>query len=307
MHRLALLLPLLLACGTDYNVAASKEPGKPGRDEESGLTGDTAPGGGSDSGDGVVDSGNVTTDPDAPVAACTVSPNPVHPPFESARWDGSASHDPLGQAITGYSWTLASRPSGSSVGMPSCSGSTCGGFTPDLAGTYVGRLVVTTADGRSSSPTECELTAVPTEDLWIEMFWVHSNDDMDLHLIAPGGTFEDSFGNTDCYYVNCTSGSWFKPDWGVIGDTSDDPTLDLDDIPGVGPENINISSPASGSYTVVVRDYTGSTPDYSGANDVTVNIYVAGALVWTDTRAMSGETVEYFAKVSWPSGVVTSL
>jgi hypothetical protein len=75
----------------------------------------------------------------------------------------------------------------------------------------------------------------------------------------------------------------------------------------VGPENINISSPASGTYTVAVVDYTGSTPDYSGSNDVTVNIYIGGALVWTDTRAMSGETTEYFAKISWPARTVTSM
>ena len=302
LRPIALLL--LAACGTDYNVALEKEDPKPGRDEETGQPAEeTATPDTQDTEAPIIDTGNTSTTGDKPVAVCSVAPNPVHPPFESAAWSAAGSTDPEGQTITTYTWSLVSRPSGSSVSMPSCSGPTCSGFTPDLAGTYTGRLVVKTADGRTSDPVECELTAVPTEGLWIEMYWVHSNDDMDLHLIAPGGTINDFFGNTDCYYANCTYGG---VEWGAAG-ASDNPTLDLDDIPGVGPENINISSPASGTYTVAVVDYTGSTPDYSGANDVTVNIYIGGALVWSDTRAMSGETTEYFATISWPARTVSPL
>ena len=106
--------------------------------------------------------------------------------------------------------------------------------------------------------------------------------------------------------VNCTPNAWIPLDWGQQGSSSDDPSLDIDDIPGTGPENINIYNPeTSGAYTVVVHDYQGSTGDVQGPNEVTVNIYLNGVLEWSDTRAISGEnTYTPFAKIDWGTGTV---
>lgn len=234
--------------------------------------------------------------PNQPVAVCDVAPNPIRPLIDSADWLGSDSYDPDGLTLS-YDWTLIEAPPGSSTTMP-FGGADRLGFIPELAGDYVGRLIVTNSSGVASEPCETRLEAIPGENLWIEMFWTHSGDDMDLHLLAPGGTLTTT---SDCYYGNCTGGL----EWGVPG-TADNPYLDLDDISGSGPENINIESPADGTFTVVVHDYPGSV--YSAGNPVTVNIYLDGALAWTDTRSISVEdSYNYFAEINTLTGSVTGL
>ena len=246
-------------------------------------------------------------EPEEPVAVCSVDPNPVSPPFETATWVGSSSYDPDGGVIVDYNWTLRSAPGGSTALMPAGAANRYP-FTPVLAGTYVGELVVTNDAGLVSDPCEATLEAVPTESLWVEMFWEQPQDDMDLHILAAGGALET---RGDCYYSNCTPSAqiFFPMDWGASGYTGDNPTLDLDDIPGTGPENINIDTPQPGAeYTVVVHDYTGSTPDVYEENQVTVNIYLDGSLEWTETRPITGDgSYTYFARIDWSSGTIASL
>ena len=232
-----------------------------------------------------------------PVAVCAADPDEVEAVHGAADWIGSGSYDPGGFAITGYQWTLASSPAGSSALMPAGAANRRN-FVPDVAGEYVGQLVVTNSAGVDSEPCFATLNATAGDGLWIELFWTHSGDDMDLHLLAPGGSLTSG---SDCYYANCTRGL----EWGG-GGTADNPTLDLDDIPGTGPENINVESPSRGTYTVYVHDYPGSA--YYGRNDATVNIYWGGALVWTDTRNLDSEGTYFpFCEIQVPGGAVSAL
>jgi len=296
---MSLFAALITACASDYKVHA-EEDDSPGttppeldsaepdleeeeeeEDEDSGFNDIEEP------------------DPDKPVAVCTVTPDKIRPITGSATWDGSESYDPNGLDIIDYDWTMVALPSGSTATMPPGE-SIRAPFVPDMAGNYVAELIVTNEDGQESDPCGVTLEAEPGQALWVEMFWESPGDDMDLHLLAPGGTLRTT---TDCYYANCT---WSSLDWGVVGSSLDDPSLDLDDIPGSGPENINIEEPEDATYTVVVHDYPGSS--FTPGNMVTINVYLDGSLAWSDSRLISGEdTSTYFAEIDAAAGVVTGL
>jgi hypothetical protein len=238
-----------------------------------------------------------------PVATCHAGPSPVTPPFEEATWFGSGE-DATGAEIVEYRWALVEAPQGTAVSLPPGENE-LPGFMPDLAGDYVASLVVVNEFGDESEPCLATLQAIPAQNLWVEMYWTVANDDMDLHLIRGNGQVDSA---DDCYYLNCADGQSLP--WGGPGD-SDNPRLDLDDIPGTGPENINIDQPADEVFTVMVHDYEhgglfGSVSDYAGDNMVTVNIYIDGAMEYTDTKAISGENQRVgFAVVDWAHGTVT--
>ena len=83
----------------------------------------------------------------------------------------------------------------------------------------------------------------------------------------------------DCYFANPT------PDWARNG-PSDDPSLDIDDTNGAGPENINLDNPEDtgslgGQYKVGIHYYRAEADAFGGtpwASDVTVRIYLGGVL-----------------------------
>ncbi|MBN2695767.1 choice-of-anchor D domain-containing protein [bacterium] len=147
---------------------------------------------------------------------------------------------------------------------------------------YLVELTVRNTSGLESS---CygEIHGLTGNSLHIELFWENPSD-VDLHLTNP--TFQSlsinnidpvnhsldpdlenfrSVSNTDwwssgdtgkdCYFGNC-KGDGIS--WGLPG-TLDDPRLDRDDIPGTGPENINIEKPQEGWYRVGIHYYSQSS------------------------------------------------
>jgi len=236
-----------------------------------------------------------------PVAVCLSSPEEPYALYDSVTFDGSNSYVPGGGEIVSYEWALIAKPEGSAVSMPSGTGAIRTGMIPDLVGDYTAELVVTDDSGEQSEPCYTTVTAIPSSDLWVEMYWDVAQDDMDLHLLAPGGGL---LTDEDCYYANCVGRGL---EWGGAG-VDDNPSLDIDDIPGTGPENINIKEPEESVYTVVVHDYSFSTPDYHGDNNVTVNIYLSGERVWTGVKAIGGDgDYVYFAEIDVPSQSVVGL
>ncbi|MEC9466873.1 MAG: PKD domain-containing protein [Myxococcota bacterium] len=237
---------------------------------------------------------NGTCDPcetGSPVADAGPDQNAV--PDQTIFLNGSGSSDPDGLALT-YSWTVASRPDGSTaeISAPTAMNPT---LLADLAGDFTVCLTVQDADSCVSQPDCMTITVAPQVNLHIELTWDTTNSDVDLHYRAAGGTFFDgyssllgcSWDSSDVYWCS----TW--PDWGSggqglpDGDYSNDPSLDVDNITGYGPENINqdnlFDTP---SYTTVGVHYYWDKG--GGPTNARIRIYVDGLLEFEAYQILNG-------------------
>lgn len=162
--------------------------------------------------------------------------------------DGSESFDPGGFEPLRYQWSIVQRPSGSDVDIPlDPDDQSVADVYVDVAGAWAVELVVFNELDTASEPALCAFGAAPDDALYVELSWNTPNADMDLHLIE--GTATDIFQvPEDCNWCNPA------PNWGA-GGSADDPRLDIDDLAGFGPENINIFDPRPGVYQVKVHHF----------------------------------------------------
>lgn len=221
-----------------------------------------------------------------------VCPDRPSPP-DTFTLDGTGSHDPNGYAITSYEWSLEEIPSGSTGWLEETSDPMADVYM-DIAGTYEVRLSVVNEFDVRSAPAVCRVDAIPNDDIHVELLWDTSRADLDLHMLEdPDAAMWDS--PHDTCYCNKT------PDWGTFGDASDDPRLDIDDIAGSGPENINITSPAAGEYPVRVH-YFDDNGD--GAVTATVRFYLNGVMTDQYARVLDRDEVWEVGTIRWPDAVV---
>lgn len=234
---------------------------------------------------------------DAPVAVIDGG-QPQYAPLATANFDGSASHDPDGGAIAHFDWQITQRPTGSNSSITPLSpdGSQVAFFV-DFAGDYTVKLTVTDDEGMTGS-TNYAFSSVPWQAIHVELAWDTDLSDVDLHLVndTDGGTFYSNPG--DCYYADK------NPNWGSYSSPTDDPSLDIDDVDGFGPENINISTPQDAHvYHVLVHFYdTHGAP----ATKVTIKIFLSGVEQYEAVQTLGGTGVAWdVATIAWPSGTIT--
>jgi hypothetical protein len=213
-----------------------------------------------------------------------------------------------GGTIVSYVWEIVSKPLESSVTLSTPNSMTTGfefesGFTTvsgiDVAGEFVVRLTVTDDNGlTSTNDARVTLNAVPSEALHIQLTWDSPENDIDLHVKKQPGNYCD--GTLSCYYVNCREDDFSRPEFDNVGDSSTpgDPVLDIDDLDGFGPENINIDIPASGTYNVGVHMYT-----FDEITFATIKIFVNGALREELLQEFTADDQHWeVAEVEWNAG-----
>jgi len=223
----------------------------------------------------------------------------------TGSWDADGS-------IVAYRWTVLRRPDDSTARIAPHEGAAQATFFLDLAGEYVFELEVTDNFGATSDPA-CRVVveAIPDEDIHIQLVWDTPADpdqtdrgfgagsDVDLHLLYPLGDWFCA--PEDTCYANP------NPDWGAPFDRSDDPSLDINNTDGAGPENINLDRPENNRvYRVGVHYHE----DHGyGPSFVTVRIFVQGVLRFELANKRLAGTDQFWdvGTIAWPSGHITPI
>ena len=187
--------------------------------------------------------------------------------------DGTQSYDPDSyQEDLLYSWQITQAPSGSTASLDDINSNTPYLYA-DILGTYIVELHVTDSTGlQSIYPSATMIEVIPYEDLVIDLSWDISGTDLDIHLVAPSGSY---YSELDCFYGNP------NPDWGLPNDRTDNPSLSIDDEGSEMREAIDYLQPFDGVYDVYVLYYRNLSSSYpyvtphitiQGEGDVLVNV-----------------------------------
>ncbi len=185
-------------------------------------------------------------------------------------------------SVADYQWALVTRPGGSTASI-SQMGQGLINIFPDVPGIYAIDLQVLDDQGLISCNTaRVTITATGTPvtpgEILVDITWdtpadMNQSDiigaDMDIHYLHPLGSWDKQ--PYDIYWNNKGS------DWGVPGVDTDNPSLDIDDTDGVGPERVRHPNPAEGIYRVGVYYYSDNG---FGGSYVTTQVRVGGMLVF---------------------------
>ena len=260
----------------------------------------------------------VTTDPDrreilvqlraqvnhAPFAVIEVEPG-VHAIETPITVDGSGSWDPDGHDIT-WAWRTFDQPLGARVtwGDPFAKTTT---FQVDTPGDYEIGLDVTDSEGLLCYPpggdprlpcARAKLMVKVDVDLQVELIWDHKITDLDLHVLENAAPL---YSAGDCFWANK------NPDFGVFGDTSDDPAMIRESLKGYGPETIVLRHAAGGTYGVRV-EFAKANGAPLPATKATLRVYVYGVQKAEYTRTLDtpGQLWDV-VDIAWPSAVLTPI
>jgi hypothetical protein len=214
-------------------------------------------------------------------------------PLSRYRLDAS---EIIGEGIgTSFEWTVV-PPRNSATPGPLAPRSESTEVYLDVSGDYVVNLQF--VDDKGATYGCSWVVHAQGDGVRVELVWdTFTRVDLDLHM-HRSGTTTNWCTDDDCYYANCNvSGGYSMPSWGYAASPGDvcetsratcpNPRLDIDNISGRDPENINIDNPNDGdTFRVMVHMFSGSA-----VTTPRVAIYCGGRLEALVDGATEGLTM----------------
>jgi hypothetical protein len=169
---------------------------------------------------------------------------------------------------------------------------------PLFCGDQFLKRIWTNASGKYILVTKLTTTNCDIPDIRSVLTWDAQGSDWELHLIKENGRINDN--ETDCTWTSCINSS---PDWGMVGDASDNPKKDVDNTGSFGPENIFLSSPENGTYTIAVEHWGRGSADSDGQ----VVLFVKDTAQLFKISNLAPGHVWIVATIKWPEGIITEI
>ncbi len=254
-----------------------------------------------------------------PLPVVTVLEGEEVVPQTNLHLSGTNSLAPAGGQIKKYQWTVK-QPLGSNQPLLPSASFPKPTLQANAAGEYEFCLHVWDQKNVQSCIPSCtKVLVIPNDHIHIELLWDTPSDadqtdngpvagaDLDLHFAHPlaAGLDRDCDGVGDPWFSNPSDTFWFNPNpaWGAPAIT-DDPSMDLDDTDGAGPENLNVQE-AEGTLDTPVAYSVGVhywNDHCHGPSYATVSIYLQGGLAiqWTKIKLMPRD-LWYVGKLNWPN------
>ncbi len=140
---------------------------------------------------------------------------------------------------------------------------------------------------------------MPAAGVVIRLTWDTSETDLDVHLVRenPSGVFTRNSAQ-DCYFANCKTSSTVVWDPSSATRTGGNPSLDVDDTAGFGPEFLTLQQPLPNRYKVLVHFYNDGSPP-QGAT-ATLEVFFHGVSAARLARAIPVGSWWDVGNVVWP-------
>ncbi len=223
-----------------------------------------------------------------------ITANPNVEPLDTVTFDATGSTPRTGAR---YKWRLVSQPQNGTQNIVPRANPALANLFAELNGDYVVELVVADQYNCDSAPVQAKVSVASTGKVHVQLTWAENYGDVDLHFLGPNGTFGSA--TSDCHYSNCKKADLYTIDWGRNNTTSgdgnpaNDPTLDIDELWGNGPENVTHDLPFDGTYAVNVHYYCSrqlsgfSYGNSLGPARATLRVYVNGVQQFIGTQSLN--------------------